>query len=981
MHLLARRLAVRLAAALLPVCPTAELACQQLALRTFTARDGLAHGRVNCVYQDRRGYLWFGTWEGLSRFDGQHFVNYGVADGLSCPYVDCITEDASGALWVGTLGGGVARMRERRAASGQVFDSWRIAATPRADDVTALRFDAQGQLWIGTVIGIYRAEVDAMGVAITAALPLDHYDVIGTAGANGEPVFYARGVRAAVRGGVLAPAPLPLAPGGGSIVEVLRQGGQRLALRERELLAGPADAEVMTMQPLPLPRLPGEQFTAMVAGRGATLWIGGTHGVLVRRQGEWQRYRVPQGLPDDQVRCLYLDRDQNLWIGTHRGGLARLADRAVVSYGAREGFADANVTRVLETASGQLFASTDTGGIYEVLPDRVVRLPGTVDAAFAHVHMRLCCDRRGDFWLGSDEALWFCEGPVLAPERGRRVADGLPEGGVCAEIHEGPDGALWFGAMDGRVYRRAAGAARWQVAVALPALGDPSACRVMLDEPDGSVLLASFDHLWRLAGASCTRVVLADGELLRPRCLFRDRRGWTWIGTRYLGVFVQRPAGDGGLLHLTSRDGLASDAVWSVAEDARGRMFLGTAHGISCFDAGALRPFGGNDGLAGEVVNDLRCDRRGRLWVSTSAGLSRFDLDAATPEPAPPPIYLTRVQVDGERLSLPENGSTRLGDVVLAPGRRHLGVEFTGIDLCCARPLRYQHRLLGIDADWSPASESGMVQFADLAAGSYRFEVRAVDADDRHSDAAAELWFTVLPPFWQRAPFLAAMTAVLAALAMAVHRIRLRRAVATERLRTQIATDLHDEVGAGLVQIAILSEVARQRAGPLLAQSLGEVAALARTLREAMSDIVWALGQGHDSLADLVQRMRALGSRMIEVDGTQWDFRAPPAAELDAVTLSIEQRRQLWLWYKEALTNVARHAAADAVDVALAVVGDRLHLSVRDDGAGFEPAGTSGGNGLRSLQRRSQQLGGRMRLQSRPGAGTELALEVPLRPA
>jgi signal transduction histidine kinase len=492
------------------------------------------------------------------------------------------------------------------------------------------------------------------------------------------------------------------------------------------------------------------------------------------------------------------------------------------------------------------------------------------------------------------------------------------------------------------------------------------------------MLMATFDHLWRSGAEACTRVEIGADEPLRPRCLWRDRRGWTWIGTRYRGVFVLRPGQSA--LHLSTRDGLRSDAVWSIAEDAHGNVYFGTANGIGRWDAGtgAVREFAAADVLPGEIVQHVRVDGGGRLWASTTGGLSRLPIDSQR-RPAPPPrIYLTHVHVDGEAQAVPENGTRRLFGVVLAPGQRRLEVGFVGLEFHGLRALRYQHRLRGLDAEWSAASEATAVQFADLAPGDYELSVRAVDADGRASLEPAQLEFRVLPPLWQEPWFVTLCAASVAALFWWWHRVRLRRAVATERLRTQIATDLHDEVGAGLAQIAILTEVARRDAGPALAAGLGEVAGLARGLREAMSDIVWALAQGHDTLADLVQRMRQLAGRMLEVDGTQVVFVAPAPAELDSVAISIEQRRQLWLWFKEALANVVRHAGARRVDVDIGLQDARLRLLVRDDGRGFAPEQAPAGNGLPSLRQRAARLQGGMVLRSAPGAGTELELTVPL---
>lgn len=960
--------------ALACACPATA---QQLALQAFSVRDGLAHSRVNCLFEDRRGYLWLGTWEGLSRFDGRTFVNFGTADGLPNPFVTGIAEAPDGALWIGTLGNGIARLRERRDGHGRAFAAWDVGAPQLANDVSQLLVDGAGRLWITTAAGVYRGELRDGAFAGTCALALQRPDLTGVQDGAGEPIFLGSGLVAARRGEALLPSPWQPPAGFGKVVAALPHDDGFLVAGEHGLVqVAPPFAGPPTVVAAPLHA--DERVTALAHDRRGSLWLGTSAGLLERNGTRWQRFDVRHGLPDDLVRCLFVDRDDGLWIGTHRGGVACLRDRQAATFAAREGFTDVNVARVVPAGGGRILATTGTGGQYLVLPDRVERLPQPAGAGFATAHRRVHCDRRGDYWIGTERGLWHCPGPDLDAARCHHLDadDGLPPARVCSELHESADGRLWLCTLDCDVFVRERDGTTWQRFVSMRDLGDLSACRLVVDWR-GDIALASFDHLWHRAGGGWQRLGFGVDGPLRPRSVHRDRDGWMWVGTRFLGVFAELPSGE--VLHLDARDGLASDAVWAIAEDGRGHLYFGTARGISRYHkaTGRLRPFAGE--LLREPVNDLHCAAGELLWAGTMQGLLRFDLSVPEPARTPPRVLIAAVGIDGERLPLPIQGVVAAADIVLSPGQRSLEVEFVGVGPGHGDALRFQHRLLGVDADWSPPSDVPRLRFANLAAGDYRVRVRAVDADSVPSAEQAELSFTVLPAFWQRAWFAAAVLGALAAVAFAFHRLRLRRAVATERLRTQIATDLHDDIGAGLAQIAILCEVGRRSAAEGRPADLGEIAQLARTLRAAMGDIVWALARTHDSLADLAQRMRQLGNRMLELDRVEVVFAAPPAEQLEAVRLSPEQRRQLWLWFREALTNVARHARAKRVDLSLALEAGSLLLSVRDDGVGFAIDETPAGNGLASLAHRCARLGARLQLDSAPGQGTTVALVLPLR--
>jgi signal transduction histidine kinase len=204
------------------------------------------------------------------------------------------------------------------------------------------------------------------------------------------------------------------------------------------------------------------------------------------------------------------------------------------------------------------------------------------------------------------------------------------------------------------------------------------------------------------------------------------------------------------------------------------------------------------------------------------------------------------------------------------------------------------------------------------------------------------------------------------------------RVLVLERLRRQIATDLHDDVGSGLTEIALLSEVVRRDAGAASHARLATVASLARSLRESMSDIVWAVDPRRDRLADLVDRMRQVAFNMAEADGIRVDFEVPGADELARIDLTPDRKRHLLLAFKEAMTNVARHSGGSRARVALKLAGRRLVLSVADDGRGFDPAASAAGVGLASLRRRAAEIGGSLDLDSAKGSGTTLRLEVPV---
>jgi signal transduction histidine kinase len=254
--------------------------------------------------------------------------------------------------------------------------------------------------------------------------------------------------------------------------------------------------------------------------------------------------------------------------------------------------------------------------------------------------------------------------------------------------------------------------------------------------------------------------------------------------------------------------------------------------------------------------------------------------------------------------------------------------------------------------------------------------VRAVNGEGLGSLKEATIGFVILPPVWRRAWFIGLMISALAAMLYGVHRYRVQQLLHLERIRTRLASDLHDDIGSGLAEIAILTDVAEVQPVAAGGELLRRAGDRARQLREAMSDIVWSVDPQHGKLIDLIGRIRQTVFSLMESNGTRVTFEAP--VDPGAVGLPPDRARHVLLITKEALTNVLRHADASEVSVILRLEHRTLTLEVRDDGCGFDPAETHAGMGLRNLRRRAAESGGELRVESSRCQGTTVIFRLPV---
>ena len=292
--------------------------------------------------------------------------------------------------------------------------------------------------------------------------------------------------------------------------------------------------------------------------------------------------------------------------------------------------------------------------------------------------------------------------------------------------------------------------------------------------------------------------------------------------------------------------------------------------------------------------------------------------------------------------------------------------------------MRYQYKLEGANTDWSQPTEQRTVNFASLAPGKYTFMVRAINSEGDASSTPAIVRFTILPHFWQRWWFILLVVLTTGLMIYAFYRYRTQRLIELERVRTRIATDLHDEIGSNLSLIAMMGEAARRRAShdSQMAGWLSTIAGTSRETVDAISDIVWAVNPGKDRLLDLTQRMRRVAEDLLSSRDVALSFNAPGKA--DDMALDAETRREVFMIFKEGLNNIVRHSHCTRVAIDFRVEAGRLWLSLSDNGKGFDTHATVAGNGLANMCRRAERVKGRLEIDSKAADGTTVRLSVPV---
>lgn len=855
---------------------------EPLALKQFTSADGLGHNRIYRIVTDRRGFMWFCTFNGLTRFDGQRFTNFGSEDGAPFFSVIDIIERPGGDFWIGTNGQGVVLMHESnalepvRSATGHIaFRAYPIPGPAAANRANRLLLDHSGVLWIGTDGGLFRL-VESKGAVQIVPVPL---------GIPGHPDTQVEGLAEGDDGSLWVGTQdglVRVLPGGGQVcyprtsdnayyddlgAVLFAQGvvwyGQQQGLfmlkppaLRRPLGAGEVEIDraliVAEQTPLPVTQstsLPRDtrhagllRFGAVRSGQAAVVAIHQSRNgaILVATQAGVFQFRngtmAPflKELPFRHVYEFGEDPAGNLWVATQSSGAARIAPQGYASYGAAEGISDVPIAVAFDRA-GEVIAAGGTN-LFVLTGARFRRVVAPLPPG-ATIFIRGCPlqDRLGRWWFGTTKGVY--RSPPAA-----RLADisklglahvatrepGLADNEIYG-FFEDSSGNIW---MPGApvaltVWERSRDRfLHYSHADGLPKEDKPDVIvedrhgRIILGFRDGSVLRYRDGRFETLARFDDGRAQHIGGIAVDA-----DDRLWCSIGQHGLVRIEEAAPGRFETRTYTTAQGLTSNPLGSgVLLDERGLVYVGSAHGVDRLNpaTGVVDHFGEADGIPNEYVANLARGADGAVWVATQNHLVRMAperREISTPGERPAQVLIGGLRVSGVEYQVPVVGAKNLVLPDLSYLKNSLQIDLLCLSFAPGQSRLFQWKLDGTESDWSPPSPNSTVNYANLSPGEYRFLVRQAAFGGTAAPAAAQLSFRILPPFWKRSWFLGSIAALALAGFVAFERYR---AAKLKQLRA-VMESLKSANAALDVESAvsrILANSSDESACPLLLESL-----------------------------------------------------------------------------------------------------------------------------------------------------------------
>ncbi|MGQ0733431.1 MAG: two-component regulator propeller domain-containing protein, partial [Acidobacteriota bacterium] len=745
----------------------------------FTPAEGLPQSQVLALHQDARGFLWIGTYGGLTRFDGVEFQTLTRRDGLSSNTVQAIAEDSEGRLLVGTIGGGVC-VRETT--------GFRCLSLPEGmpdADVYDILSDYKGTFWVATKRGVARVSADGTVQAFTEQHGLPAREVTRLALDGQHRLWAATRAGAARLDGerfVVTPAD-PL--GRRQISALFNTPKGFLAASQAEVLTRQSGA-FRTMLSLD----PGTIITDAASDHAGQLWIASNRGVAIALPvgGPTQSLSTDHGLLDNNVNTLLIDREQNIWLGTE-SGLSRLRPGPFSLFTRKDGLPHAFVRALTEDINGRLWVGTRDGVAIRD-GDRFESIP--LDGAPDRRVYALGGLPDGSMLVGTREGL------VLYSEGVKRVyhqSDGLPDDFITSLLAD-PRGGYWVGTANG--LGRFEG--RRVHTMADPRLATPFVASMTYDRRG---------RLW--IGRRGGGVLIVDGSTvtaLGPSEGLTDQTVWAlaeddatnmWVGTNGDGAFRIDPAGRIGRFNTAT--GLVNDFVWQILSDRRGSVWFFTNRGLNRYAQGRLAHYGRADGLLvlEGSVGAARQSPGGGIWFGTGSGLLHYQpaLDVTTP--VAPLVYIESATIGGQKLPF-------VGARVPA-GTNALQLHFISPWFRDPSRAMFRHRLSARDP-WSEWSPERTVTFGRMWPDRYEFEVEASTGTEGETPARAGFEFTVLPLFWQTWWFTGLMLVTVAGVGLLIPAIRNRY---LERDRQRLGRLVAEHTSALAAQNAALEREVSER--------------------------------------------------------------------------------------------------------------------------------------------------------------------------
>jgi ligand-binding sensor domain-containing protein/anti-sigma regulatory factor (Ser/Thr protein kinase) len=993
--------------------------------------NGLSNNKVSCILQDKRGFTWIGTDDGLNRYDGNNFLIFrnkpGSPIGISGNIITGLFEDENEIIWVVTSDGGLSKYDYRLTGEKQFKQFKNIPGNPSSipvNIINAIVQDDNNFLWLATsgkrVIRFNKKtekfdEPINKGTATAIALCIDNKKNLWAG----------------------------------------RQGGGLLKINTQSL-----KYEVDERYSNLYAKLPHAVVTSLFMDSEKNMWYGSWDKMLykfntnLQKEEAFQQSPSPFSFTNDEVYDFAEDSDGRIWMAGRYGGLHLLDKKTKRFYNYRfnpslDGtIADNTVNCLFIDKKNNLWVGTNKGISVSSLHQQFVQqfLPGTPGNGVDITIYDFFRDKNKTLWIGTSNGIYSkkSNSPIIEHMPVTYAGEKL----AVTKFYKDEDGAMYFG-TNYSLFRY--NPAKRSIEPLPDAQQDKVMTRIISSRVvsvirdtinNNPVLLTSpYGHFltyydlkekkWISRLDSSMNIVSLFGltdNLIRK--IYRSPDGRIWLSNAKdgLGLWEKNPQPRVKYFKNNPADAasITNNNVFDVTGDATGNLWITTnGGGLSYFNK-TTNKFKHITASA-NLLEGVQMDADGNVWMVGSGNLHRytpatdsyssFELpdieksggikgymyknDEGLMYAAGTNYFITFKGGDiTENIQSPQvlftgfkifdNSFSHLlfqKKIKLKYNQNFFTIEFASPHYSGNEKIHYSYMLEGVDKDWVDAGSGNFASYPNTGSGSFSFKVRASVGNGKWGEAISALQIEVVPPFWKRWWFYLLCALFIAGVLYTIYRYRVNELMKRQAIRNKIAQDLHDNIGSTLSSISVYSEVAKIHGGKNEMQGLNDVlekiSGTSNEMVAEMNDIVWAINPRNDSMEKIVQRMESFAKPLAAARKILFDFQYNESVL--SLQLDMDKRKNFYLVFKEAVNNAIKYSGASELAVSVSSNNHQLKLTVKDNGVGFNPEkemsglpASLSGNGLKNMHARTSELKGTILIDSQPGKGTSIKLIFPL---
>ena len=993
-----------------------SLFSQDISFRHLTVGDGLSQNTINCIFQDSRGFIWFGTQDGLNCYDGYSFSilrgEPADSNSLSHSWVWDVFEDSRKNIWVATWNG-LNRYDPVAKRFIHYLPDPKDSLSLSGSRPTSICEDADGFLWIGTWGGgLNRYDYNTDRFVSFMVNPDDN----NTLASNFiRKVYYTskREIWAGTWDGL-------------TCIKKSTDGRYQFTNYRNN----PANTRSIS----------ANKITSIINDKQGRLWVGTLGGGLNRfdeKNNQFIHYRHsesnPQSLSGDDVSVLFEDSKGQLWVGVIGGGVNKFnrnnesflrishdpenkyslnGDNVYCIYEDKSGllWIGANglniynsrknhfhyfhsnsrktnslshnkVTSFYEDQDGIIWIGTDGGGLnrYDRETDRFTHFKSTdanPQTLSSNNVSSLTGGKQNEIWVGTRGGGVYRFNSQTGKFYPLNLYQPSSSGGILNYVNAlkmDHSGSLWIATYESGLVRYDIPSMQYDQFINDPE--DPSSL-------SGNYLLTIYvdseNDIWlgiwggglcrynreNKAFTSYTRQAndpssLGDNIVHSIHESSAGGKRVLWIGTSSGLSFadISKP-GPLKFDHISQQDGLPSNVIYSILEDQSGNLWLSTNMGISCFnpDRRTFKNYDIKDGLQSNEFNTGSglVTRDGLFLFGGINGFNTFSPDSIFQSLFLPDINLTSFKIFDKSV-LSGMALFTTSKIKLDYKQNFFSFEFSALDFSQPDKNQYAYRLEGFDQDWIYSGSRRYASYTNLDPGGYTFRVIGSNSDGVWNENGASVQILIKPPFWHTWWFRFLSILIISGILYQLYKYRVSKLLEIERMRIRIASDLHDDIGSTLTKIAIHSEVIRSTDNKnKIVESSQKIGRMSREIISSMSDIVWSIDARNDTLRNLIDRMRDFSSTSFAEKNIKLSFKNTLSNEHKKIPVHF--RQNIFLIFKEAIHNILKHTDATEVCIDFSGTGNKFRLCISDNGEGIDENNSGNGNGIKNMKLRADRI-------------------------